>query len=286
MENPPDLIHSFIRGHAAEAARVLENHPLQELVVLLAGMPPDLSAALYETMEASTAAACLERLEAGRAGEALMLLPLERAAPLLRRVRPEAREAILGRLPPEPGRHLDLLLSCREDTAGAWMDPRVLTMPPEVTAAEAAARVRARPQQASHYLYVVERDLILAGVLTLRELMAGPPEAPVSALMRVDVVRLRIDDSLASVRVHPGWLEWHVLPVLDGRGRFAGALRHKSLRRLAGPSDGPGPDQVGAALGELYRIGLAALVESAVGAESPGPPAAGAERPRSRRDHP
>ena len=278
MERSPDLTHSFIRDHAAEAARVLENHPLDELVDLLSGMPPDLSAALYEAMEASTAAACLERVEATRAGAALELLALERAAPLLRRVGPEAREAILRLLPPEPGQHLELLLSSREGTAGALMDPRMLTLPAEVTAGEALDRVRANPEQATSYSFVVERDETLAGVLSLRELLAADSERPVSTLMRRDVVCLRMDDSLASVRVHPGWMEFHILPVLDGRGRFAGALRHRTLRRETGVQDQGRPDQAGTALGELYRIGLSALVNGALEMERPGP---AAERPET-----
>ena len=283
MEDSRDLIHSFLRGHAAEAARVLENHPLDELVALFSGLPPDLSAALYEAMEASAAAACLERVEASRAGQALELLALERSAPLLRRLQPEACEAILGLLPPEPGRHLRLLLGCREDTAGALMDPRMLTLPPEVTAGEALGRVRRRPDQATSYSFVVERDETLAGVLSLRELLGADSEAPVSALMRRDVVCLRMDDSLASVRNHPGWLEFHILPVLDGQGRFAGALRHRTLRRAAGGEDPGGPGQAGSALGELYRIGLSSLVKGALDVEGQDPPQKETSNPGEQR---
>ena len=271
MEEAPALIDRFIRGHPPEAPRVLENLPLHELVSFCGRIPPDLAAVLFEAMDASAAAGCLERLEAVLAAEALSRVSLERAASLLRRLRPEGREAVLPLLPPDPGRHLALLLSCREDSAGALMDPRVLTLPPEVTAAEARGRMDARPEQASDCYYVVERDQTLAGVLGLRELLSAPPETPVSAHMEREVDCLRMDDSLASVRVHPGWLELHVLPVLDGRGRFAGALRHRTLRRLGEADRPPRPDPAGAALGELYRIGLSALVKGAVGQERPGP---------------
>ena len=212
MEEVPVLIDRFIRGHPREAARVLENCSLDELVSFFARTPPDLAAPLLETMEASAAAGCLERMEAGRAAEAL-------------------------------------------------------------------ARVRAQAEHALHYTFVVERDQSLAGVLSLRELMAGRAQAPVSALMRRDVVCLGMDDSLASVRVHPGWLDFHVLPVLDEQGLFAGALRHKTLRRQAGRADEARPAQVGTALGELYRIGLTALVRSAIETEGRGSSPAATDRP-------
>ena len=278
MERAPALIDRFIRGHPPEAARVLENLPLDEQAAFCGRIPPDLAAALFDTMEPGAAAGCLQRMPAHRAAEALSRVPLERAALLLRRFRPEERQAVLALLPPDPGSHLALLLGCRPDSAGALMDPRVLTLPPEVTAAEARGRMDARPDQASDCFYVVERDQTLAGVLGLIELLSAPPETPVSALMRRERECLRMDDSLASVRVHPGWLELHVLPVLDGRGRFAGALRHRTLRRLGEADRPPRPDAVGAALGELYRIGLSALVKGAVGEERTAPPSGDRDR--------
>ena len=266
------LIDRFIRGHVHQAARVLENRSLDELVPFFDRIPAELAASLFSTMEASTAAGCLERMDAGPAAGALALVPLEHAALLLRRLRPETQKAVLKRLPPEPGRHLRLLLRCREDTAGALMEPRIFTLPPEVSAAEALARVRANPERPSHYLYVLKRDQTLAGVLTLRELLAAAEQAEVASLMQRDVVCLHMGDSLASVLVHPAWLEFHILPVLlDEKDRFAGALRHKTLRKLADGGQRPARvEQAGTALGELYRIGLSALVNSAIGTEAPG----------------
>ena len=270
------LIHRFIRGHVHQAARVLENRSLDELVPFFDGVPAELAASLFSTMEASTAAGCLERMAADPASGALARVPLERAALLLRRLSPGTREAVLRRLPPEPEGHLRLLLRSREDTAGALMEPRIFTLPPEVSAGEALARVRSNPERASHYLYVLERDQTLAGVLTLRELVAAAEDAGVASLMQRDVVCLRMGDSLASVLAHPSWLEFHTLPVLDGRDRFAGALRHKTLRQLAHGGQRPARiDQAGTALGELYRIGLSGLVSSAIGTESPDRAAAG-----------
>ena len=270
------LIHRFVRGHVHQAARVLENRSLDELVAFFENIPAELAASLFSTMEASTAAGCLERIDPrpcrrGPGPEA----PLERAALLLRRLLPGTREAVLQRLPPEPQGHLRLLLRCREDTAGALMEPRIYTLPAEVSAGEALARVRSNPERASHFLYVLERDQTLAGVLTLRELLAAGEDAGVAALMQRDVVCLRMADSLASVLVHPAWKEFHTLPVIDDKGRFAGALRHKTLRQLADPGQRPAPiDQAGTALGELYRIGLSALVNSAIGSEGPEKPVA------------
>lgn len=263
------VIHRFIRDHAAEAARVLESGSLEERISFFSQTPAELAALLFAAMDANVAADCLDRMEAAPSAEALAQVPLERAALLVRRLRPDVRKAILPLLPPDLGKHLEFLLRCRAHTAGSLMEPRILTLPPEISVAEARARLQANPDFASYYLYVVDRDQTLAGVLNLRELLAGREAASVSTLMRRAVVCLRTGDSLTSVLAHPAWLNFHTLPVLDEQGRFAGALRHKTLRRLAGEVEGRARfEQAGTALGELYRIGLSAFVKSAIGAET------------------
>ena len=99
MEQVPGLIDRFLRGHPSEAARVLENLPLDEQASFCGRIPPELAAILFDTMEAGAAAGCLERMETRRAAAALSRIPLENAATLLRRLRSEEREACS---PPTP----------------------------------------------------------------------------------------------------------------------------------------------------------------------------------------
>jgi Mg/Co/Ni transporter MgtE len=276
MDRALNLIDHFVRGHAAEAARVLENCSLDDLVPFFSRTPPELATALFNTMESSTAVACLERLPAANAASALGGLSADRAAHLVRRLKSETRAAILNAMPDDLTRHLNRLLRYREETAGALMESLVFTVPPEISAGEALARLQANQARVLYYVYVVKRDQTLAGVLSLRELLAADDGISVAALMRQDVMFLRTDDSLVSALVHPSWMDFHALPVLDEQDLFAGALRHKTLRQLAGGTDRlVQPGQAGSALGELYRIGLSSLAKSVLGSDNLQPPNAG-----------
>ena len=268
MDRARNVIDHFIRAHAAEAARVLENCSLDDLVAFFSETPPELATSLFNVMESSTAAACLERMPSGEAGGALGGLPADRAAHLLRRMKQETKAAILDALPADFNRHLNRLLRYREETAGAMMESLVFTVPPEISAGEALHRLQTSPVRVLSYLYAVDRDRTLAGVITIRELLGADEGSSVASIMRREVMFLRTEDSLASVLVHPSWMDYHTLPVLDEQGLFAGALRHKHLFQLAGHTDRLlRPGQAGTALGELYRIGLSALAKSALGSE-------------------
>ena len=273
MDGASNVIHQFIRAHAAEAARELESCSLDELTPFFSQVPPELAGALFDTMESSTAAACLERMPAAEAAGALPGLSADRAAHLVRRLAPKSKSAILEALPGDFARHLNPLLRYREETAGALMDSLIFTVPPEIPAGEALARLQASQARVLGYVYVVDRDQTLAGVFSLRELLAADEAISVASIMRREVMSLRTDDSAASVIVHPSWTDFHTLPVLDEQSLFAGALRHKILCQRSGQTDRLlHAGQAGAALGELYRIGLSALAKSALGAENLQPP--------------
>lgn len=275
---------TYVRAHAAEAARVLEGRSHGDLAAFLAAVPTDLAALLLDTLELNSAVRGLERIAPERAAGLIGSVPPTRAVALVRGMAEGARRHALEALPPDSRNRLESMLSFRAHTVGAHMDSRVLTLPPDTTVAAAIELVRSDPEHTEHYLYVVDRRRRLAGVVSLKELLAGDTGEPVASLMVRSVVTLRVRDSLASVQVDPSWMKFRMLPVLDERGLFAGVLRHASQRdgqRRANRSNNPS-EQASAALGDLYRIGLAALFNSAIGGTAPPPQRRRARQPALR----
>lgn len=258
------VVAAYVRSYPAEAAHVLERRPLDELADFLGAATGDAVAELLDRMEINTAARGLERVDPPRAAAILAGLRPARAVALARGMRAEARRLALRLLPPPRQRDIEQLLSLREHTVGSRMESRIRTLPPETTAAEAIALVRDDSQHVSQYLYVVDRDRQLRGVVSLKELLAATDAARVDTLMTRRVIALRVRDSLPSAQTHPAWTRYRMLPVVDERGHFAGVLRHP------GPSAGAADEhpyatpaeQASAALGDLYRIGLTALFNS------------------------
>lgn len=264
------VIAAFVRSHAGEAAHVLEGRPLDELVALLASVSDDLAATLLARMEVNTAARGLERIEPDRAAVVLAGVPATRALALARGMDEEARSQVLRSLPPKRREQLEHLLSLRQDAVGTRMNSRVVTLTPETTAAEAIVQVRADPAHVSQYLYVVDRLRRLLGVVSLKQLLAGIDEVRVDTLMTAKVISVRMRDSLSSVQVHPAWVRYRMLPVVDEHDRFAGVLRHLTVATEGADASlkASPADEASAALGDLYRIGLTAMFNSAIG----GPP--------------
>jgi magnesium transporter len=131
---------------------------------------------------------------------------------------------------------------------------------------EAVDRVREAAGEARYNLYVVDRDQLLVGVVNLRELLMAEPGAPLSSLMKTAVHRLSARADRPTVVSHPGWRLVHALPVVDERGRYLGAVRYRTMRRLEEGlrNDGTEEGATARALGGLLRAGASAVLEALV----------------------
>jgi magnesium transporter len=254
------LSASFLQKHPAEAARLLEGMSGQQAAAVLGAVPTQAAAASVGVMEPYSAAGTLGLLPAYTAAGIAGQLPVDTAAGILRRMDETSRDALLQEVPSAAAEPLRRLLAHAEESAGALMDPLVLTVPEDLTAGEALARIRKEPKHATYYIYVLNREQGLSGVVTLRRLMLARPGEPVSSIMRTDVARVPAAAGHDVIKRHPAWRSVHALPVVDREGRFLGAIRYETLRRLedAGRSAAHGSGAFSAAmtLGELTWIGM------------------------------
>ncbi|MDA0748221.1 MAG: CBS domain-containing protein [bacterium] len=263
MNTARTVSYAFIQAHPDPAARILEGLPPEETVMFLKEMPSSLAVEIVQRMDLTTASDCLKMLEPTQSAELIAQIPMDLVTIMLRRMDAQQSEPILNALPDETAESLRLLLSYPEGTAGALMDSGIFTLPNDLTVEEALRRIREKPQHTMYYLYILNRNKALVGVLNIRELMLARPKERISSIMRTNVVHLLVRADHQSILAHPGWMEVHALPVVDDAGLFAGAIRYETLRRIEKESQHfGGARTAAAALGELYRIGLTGLLKA------------------------
>jgi magnesium transporter len=266
MEAQYKISQIFIQTHPQEATRLLENLPMEETVSFLADISVDTAAQVIELMGLSAAIQCLKLLAPEKSGDILKTFHLDTMALLCRRLTTQERDPILKVLPNDIKTPLNMRLSFPEGSAGALMDPQVLTLSPDLSASVALQRVRTYANQAMYYLYVVNENHELVGVLNVRELMLAPPNALISSLMHTHLEKLSVLASYQTILEHTGWQKVHAIPVVDNANMFVGTIRYETLRRIEQDVrthlSTDGIQTVGTALGELYRIGLSGLMSS------------------------
>lgn len=264
MDSDWQLARTFLQDHPYEASLALEKFAPAQSAELLAEVPAPVAVAVLEQLSSSTAAACLLAYPTERAANLLETLSIDAAARLLRCLGADERNRLLTAVADRRSAPLWHLLNYPLGTAGSLMDPQVLALPESLAVGDALERLQRTPHHSLYYLYLLDAEHKLTGVMNLRELMLAAPEDPLITVMHGPVQKLSAAAPFATILLHPAWREYHALPVTDDSERFLGAIRYKTLKRLEQESrrKQPANESMTAllSLGELCWIGFAGML--------------------------
>lgn len=157
----------------------------------------------------------------------IRLLPPDDVADLVQEAPPEHREALLGLLDWGSRVEVTALLAYAEDAAGGLMNPRYARLRPEMTADEAIRYLRRQAREhlgTIYYVYVIDADRRLIGVVSLHELFAAPPEGKVRDIMQTDLVTVHEQMDQEAVSRLFAQHDLIAIPVVDEEGRMKGVV--------------------------------------------------------------
>ena len=232
----------------------------REAALVLRDLAPATAAGLLHCLPSLSASLALEQLSTEEAAAILIAVRPDIAAPILRATPSERRAAVIACFPPRLRAAISSLLIYAEDTAGALMDPEVLTAFEQEPVCQVLERVQRNPEHALYYLYVVADDQRLVGVVNMRELMGARPDVLLASVCTRNVASIAASATWQTVVGHPAWGSVHALPVVDRAGQFVGVLRYEIVRALerrqAGDTLADSSLQTASALGEVFGLGL------------------------------
>jgi magnesium transporter len=147
------------------------------------------------------------------------------AADLLDVLDEDRRGRILEILGATQGAKLESLLEGEEETAGSLMNTEFLALDEELTVAQAIEAIRQYPRKESFfYVYCVDADQHLVGVLSLRSLILANAALQLKDIMVQSVVRTQIDSSPEEVAQVVSKYDLLSVPVVDMQNRLVGVV--------------------------------------------------------------
>jgi Mg/Co/Ni transporter MgtE len=187
--------------HPSDLAEILEDLDRRERAVLFRDLPVEYAADALEESQPGLQRELLRMVEPERAADIVEEMEPDAAADLLSELPPDESKEILAAMEAPEAREVQQLLTFDEDSAGGMMNTEYLRLSPAMSAQQAlqAVREQAREIPQVHDCFVVQRDLRLLGVLSLRDLLLAAPEAPVDALMHEHPAPLEPEDPAAKV---------------------------------------------------------------------------------------
>jgi len=120
------------------------------------------------------------------------------------------------------------------------MTTSFLSFGPDVKSGDAMERIRleAEDMDLIYYLYVLDGDEHILGVLTLRDLLVAPPATRLSELMDVRVVSVNIEEKKDQIADDFAKYGIMAMPVVDNESRLMGVILFKNLLEVVAPKLG------------------------------------------------
>jgi len=182
LDESPSLIAAETEEmHPADLADVAEAMPFEQVPVFLAALPKDRAAQVLEYLDEELRAEVLEAMTAQQAAALVTEMNPDERADLLEELDEDKAEEIVEEMPAETRLETQQLRRYDPDSAGGLMTTEFVSVEANTTVEEALRRVRviarSEKREAMHAIYTTDEGGRLAGVLSLRELLAAPEGA-------------------------------------------------------------------------------------------------------------
>jgi len=214
-----------------------ELHPA-ELADILTELDGRERESVFRALDAESAAEALTEVEPKIRERLIVSVPAERAADILEEMPPDEAADLLAALPEpqsaellqkmerEDAADVETLLRYEADTAGGMMTTELVALPASLSAADALARLQsvAGDVEFIYYLYVVDADQRLVGVITIRHLLLAAADARLDTIMQREPESVRPDDTREQVAELAEKYNLLAVPVLDAAGKLLGIV--------------------------------------------------------------
>ena len=212
-----EAIVRFLRLRDPDQAHLVAQLASEEQGKLLPQLTPENVGAIIEELEPDEAVGISQVLD--------MISP-DVAADVLRGLPEELSTQTLQQM--EKAEDVTPLLAYEDDDAGGLMTPDFIALSNRMTVAQALAFIRRSSHNMDpedlHYLFVVGRNAILRGRLSLSQLVLAQPRQQITLFMGKEVISVSTGTDQEECARLTERYNLHNLPGIDGNGKMVGVI--------------------------------------------------------------
>lgn len=231
-ENDTHGMAAFVENlHPATVAEALDDLPTADVWKFLRASPMNQQALVFEyfTHEKQEELA----LGTGRSDMAKLIEKMSHddRVDLLRRLAPAVSEALIRLVDEADRRDIAMLVKYPEGTAGGVMTTDYAWLPEGLSVGEALDRLRlqAPNTETLYYIYVLDTDRHLMGIVSLRDLILAQRQTLLRDLMETDTYTVKADDDREEAAQKLARYDLLAIPVVDGDNRLVGIVTHDDV---------------------------------------------------------
>jgi magnesium transporter len=212
--HPADIADIISQVSHKEGATFFEDLDVDVAAEALSELQPEIQVDIITGMDTDKAADIIEEMPPDEAADILSDLPVDKAKEILESIEKEEAEDIQE------------LLSHEEDTAGGLMTNVFIAYPPETTVRKAIENFKKDAEEIEivYYIYVIDADEKLIGVVSLRDMLLADLDAQLSDIMATKLKTVTPETDEMEVAEIISKYNLLAIPVTDSEGFFLGIV--------------------------------------------------------------
>lgn len=219
--------------HSARTAEFMEGLTSQETWQVLQHAEPFTRVEIFRYLEMEKQIAIISNEDRDEISRLLAELAPDDRVDILAEVDQSIVDDLLPRLPAEERRDIMRLSQFPEGTAGAVMTTEVAKLKETLSVKEALEEIgrQAEGLETIYYIYVVDDDDHLRGLVSARQLVIGmkKPDTKLADLMETELVTADLMEDQEHVAHNVAKLDLLAIPVVDDEHRMVGIITHDDV---------------------------------------------------------
>jgi magnesium transporter len=219
------LVNDF---HPADIADVLDNLAPDETLIVFDLLTDEVASEVLDETSSLVRQDLVEKVDDERLADLLDELPMDDAAEFLDELPDETATLLLGLMEPEEAQEVRELLSYEEETAGRLMTRDVAALRRHWTVAAALDYLRSLAEieeaETVHYLYVIDRNSRLIGVVPIRALLQASPSTTIESIMGTEILTIPVSADQEELADMVSKYDFVAMPVVDDEMRLLGVV--------------------------------------------------------------
>jgi len=212
--------------HPADLAEIISEVSQKQRTALFGSLDVETAAEALHELEPRVQAEIIDDLSKEHASDILEQMPPDEAADVLGDLPEKKAQELIGLMEKEEAEDVQELLEHEEDTAGGLMTTEYLEFLPDMTVEEAITELRleAPDVETIYYLYIVDANERLEGVVTIKDLILAKPQTILADIMRTPVKTLTLEAGQKEVAEFVSKYNLFAAPVVDEHGTMQGIV--------------------------------------------------------------
>jgi len=278
------LIALILKMHPADIAILLEDIGTTQAVQVFRRLPVEIGSEVLDETGALIRQELIDQVDDQKLAILLDELPMDDAAEILDELPDRISDRLLELMDDTEAEEVREILAYDDNTVGRIMNRVVISLRRQWSVAHALEYLRSLEEiETIHYLYVVDRDEHLIGVVPIRNLILSQLGESVEQIMLPSVFSIQATADQEELAEFIARYDYVAIPVVDERERLIGVVTvddvmdaleeevTEDIQRLGGsePLDQPYFSAslkrvIGARIGWLMLLFLAAIMTGAV----------------------